>query len=164
MDIRSLLLSSELDVIDGMSLQNPDRLKSWFTLGDRISLRNQEEVFDATVTINDRLIDIVAKTNLDEKCLLYEYLVGLEVNKLTQIPNFIETYAFFLIENTGPANAGASPCGDLSDPKGQLTTTEEEGEPPLQYGQYIPFLLIEKVAENVSVMLFIIFRKTIFPL
>ncbi len=116
MDIRSLLLSSELDVIDGMSLQNPDRLKSWFTLGDRISLRNEGEVFNATVTINDRLIDIVAKTNLDEQCLLYEYLVGLEVNKLTSIPNFIETHAFFLLENTGPANAGAS-CGDLSDPK-----------------------------------------------
>lgn len=127
MDLQSLLLSSELGSINGMSLQDPDLLASWFTLGDRISLRTEGEVFNATININDRMTDIVVKTNLDINCLYYEYLVGLEVNKLTSIPNFIETYAFFLLENIGP-----------------LTTTEEE-EGSLQYGQYIPFLLIEKV-------------------
>ena len=127
MDFESLVLSSELGLVNGMSLQDPTKLNSWFTLGERISLRTEGEVFNATINVDGHLMDIVAKTNLLPECLRYEYLVGLEVNKLFQVPNFIETYTFFLLENTG-----------------QLTPEEEE-ESPLRYGRYIPYLLIEKV-------------------
>ena len=130
MDLNPLLKSTEIGTVDGISLQDLERVQTWLRFGETISKREEGIVLNGYVLregdpAGANPINIVLKTNLDYKCLSYEYLVGLEVNKLNPvIPNFIQTHGLFLIRNPD------------YDPN-----AEELGS----YGEYIPYLMIEKV-------------------
>ena len=94
MDIKELLLQSQIGTVDGISLQDPKKLSQWLTIGENIYPRDTGSIF----TGNVGSIDVIIKTDYDYHCLRYEYLVGLEVNKL-ESPNFIKTFALFLMTN-----------------------------------------------------------------
>lgn len=136
-EIDMLLKSSEIGRVKGISLQDPQKIGNWLTFGDIISTREEGIVQNGQVHFqNNMTSDIILKTNADYNCLIYEYLAGLEMNRFIQMTgnsNFIQTYGLFFIRNSKYTGSR------------YLTITDTSGKSVFQYGEYIPYLMIESV-------------------
>lgn len=139
MDYPTLLSVSENDKFNGISVQDPERLAGWLEFGEIISERDEGDIINAYVYKNhdrNQRENIILKSHRNPECLRYEYLVGLEVNKLRfYVDNFVMTYGLFLLEN----RAGYAPH------KNPVIAAEEEF--PTRR-KYTPYLMIEKVYGN----------------
>jgi hypothetical protein len=87
--------ATSIGTLEGYSIQDPLRLKSWFQIEDILSDDRAEGTVYLANVLGQRM---VAKTNYDWRCLRYEYLVGAKINT-AQMINYITTYGLFLVPN-----------------------------------------------------------------
>ena len=116
MEFREKLKETSIGQYHGVLVQDPDLFTSWFKEIKILSKREEGNVYLAEVY--GKLI--VAKTNHRVECLLYEFLVGEQVNKLGK--NFAQTLGLFILPNV----LGIKP-----------------------YEKYIPYLLLEYIQGDI---------------